>query len=230
MMGVLANTVAIIIGGLVGTLCKKGIPEHVSDAVLKVMGAYSLCVGIMGILKVQNMLVLLVTMVLGTVAGELIDIDGAVNRLGKKLESRAAAGGGKISSGFITGTLLFCVGAMAIVGSIQSGAAGDHTTLYTKSVMDAIGSLMLASGMGIGIAFSAVSILVYEGAIALLSGVLAPVLTDAMLAEITAAGSLMILLLGFNILGLTKIKVANLLPAVVFAPFLSVAFTALHIG
>lgn len=230
MMGVLANTLAIVCGGLLGLLCKKGIPERISDAVLKVLGAYSACIGIMGVLKARNLLVLLVAAVLGTVCGELLDIDAAVEKLGARLEARAKTTAGGVSRGFVTGSLLYCVGAMSIVGAIQSGTVGDHTTLYAKSVMDFIASLMMASSLGAGIPLSAVSVLVYEGAIALLAGVLAPVLTEVMIAEITAVGSLMILLLGCNIMGITKIKVANLLPGIVFAPFLSLLFTALGVG
>lgn len=230
MIGVLANTLAIVVGGLLGLLCKKGIPERISTAVMRVLGAYSACLGIMGVLKAQNLLVLLVSAVLGTVCGELLDIDGAVEKLGSRLEMRAKNTGGGVARGFVAGSLLYCVGAMSIVGSIQSGTLGDHATLFAKAVMDFVASLMMGASMGVGIALSAVSVFVYEGALALLSGVLAPVLTDVMIAEITAVGSLMILLLGLNIMGMTKIKVANLLPGIVFAPFVSALFTALGVG
>lgn len=230
MIGVLANTAGVVAGGLIGLLCKKGIPERISKAMMYVIGAYNICIGVMGVFKVHNQLVLLVSMVLGTLVGELIDIEAAVNALGAKLEQRAKATEGGLSRGFITATLLFCTGAMGIVGSIQAGTVGDNTMLYTKTVLDIVGALLLAASLGAGVVLSAASVLVYEGAIVLLAGVLAPVLTDVMIAEITAAGSLMIVMLGLNIMDIAKLRVANTLPAVVLAPFLSVLFEALHIG
>ncbi|MEA4946511.1 MAG: DUF554 domain-containing protein [Oscillospiraceae bacterium] len=229
MLGVLVNTLAVIVGGCIGLLCKKGIPERLSAAVMTALGLFTLCVGGMGVLGGKNVLVLLVSIVFGTLAGTVINIDGRIEKLGKKVEARFSGNGttGGLAQSFVTATLMMCVGAMAVVGSIKAGTTGDCTLLYTKSVMDLIASLMLAVSLGAGVPLSAVCVFVFEGAVTLLGGVLAPVLTETMIAEMSAAGSLMILALGFNILGVTKIKVADMLPAIVFAPFVSVLFAAL---
>lgn len=230
MLGVIANALAVVLGGGVGILFKKGIPERISSAVMSVLGVFVLCIGIMGIFKGKNPLVLLVSIVLGTIVGELIDIDAAVTSLGETVERKTHSASGGFAQGFVTSTLLFCVGAMGVVGSIQAGTTGDTTTLYAKSVLDLVAALMLSVTMGPSVLFSAVSVLVFEGGITLLAGVLAPVLTDTMIAEMTCVGSLMIIVLGFNIMGLTKFKVANYLPAMIFAPFVSLLFAAIGMG
>lgn len=230
MTGVIVNALAIIAGGLAGLLCRKGIPERISSAVIHVLGAYVLCIGIMGIFKSENTLVMLVSLVLGTVFGELLDIDAAITKLGNTLERRTKSSAGGFSRGFVTGTLLFCVGAMGIVGAIQAGTSGDLTTLFAKAVLDGVESFMLSASLGLGIVCSAGCVFLFEGSVAMLAGVLAPVLTDAILSELTAVGSLMILILGLNIMDVTKFKVANLLPALLFTPFLTVLFSALGIG
>lgn len=228
MFGVIVNTVAIIAGGITGLMLKRGIPSHITDAVMHVLGAYVLSIGIMGIFKSQNTLVTLVSIVLGTMCGEILRIDDAITKLGDTVERKAGSAGG-FSEGFITGTILYCSGAMGIVGAIEAGTAGDHTTLLAKSVLDGIEAIMLTASLGIGVAASSACVLVFEGGIALLSGLLAPVLSEAMIMEISAVGSLMIIVLGLNIMEITKIKVANLLPAIIFAPLFTIAFSAIGI-
>lgn len=221
MLGVLANTIAVLIGSAVGLLFKKGIPEKYSNAVMTGIALCTVYIGVSGSLKGENTIVLIVSMALGAVAGTLLDLDGGLNRLGQYVEKKFNKGGtGKIAQGFITASLLFCVGAMTIVGSLTAGLTGDNEMLYTKSVLDLISASMLSVSLGIGVMFSAVFVLVFQGAIALMAGFLEPVLTTAAINEIICAGSLMILALGLNMLGITKIKVANYLPALVFAPFL----------
>ena len=221
MLGVLANTIAVLIGSAVGMLFKKGIPEKYSNAVMTGIALCTVYIGVSGSLKGENTIVLIVSMALGAVAGTLLDLDGGLNRLGQYVEKKFSKGGtGKIAQGFITASLLFCVGAMTIVGSRTAGLTGDNEMLYTKSVLDLISASMLSVSLGIGVMFSAVFVLVFQGAIALMAGFLEPVLTTAAINEIICAGSLMILALGLNMLGITKIKVANYLPALVFAPFL----------
>ena len=151
---------------------------------------------------------------------ELLDIDGHVNRLVERVAGKAAGAGkaAQISQGFITACLLFCIGAMTIVGSLNAGLRGDNEMLLTKSLLDFCSSIMLAASLGVGVLCSAAFVFVFQGALVLLSQVVAPLLSEAAIAEITCAGSLMILALGLNLLGITKIKVANLLPAMLFAP------------
>jgi len=161
-------------------------------------------------------------MVFGTILGTLIDIDGKLNALGQWVERKMKKSDGKntVAEGFISGSLLFCVGAMTIVGSINAGLSGDNELLFTKSILDLISSCMLASTLGIGVMFAAVFVLVFQGGLVLAAGLLQSVLTDpAIIAEITCAGSVMIIGLGLNILGISKFKIANMLPAIILVPF-----------
>ena len=230
MLGVLANTAAVLAGGGIGLLCKKGIPDRIADAVMKILGAVVLCTGITGIFKGENSLVLLVSVVLGTIIGELINIDAGITKLGNLVEKKIASGSSGFSQGFVTATLLFCVGAMAIVGSIQAGTVGDNQTLYAKAVLDGVEAVMLTATLGVGVLAAAGCVLAVEGGIVLLANLLAPVLTTGMIAEMTCVGSLMIIVLGLNIMGITNYKVANSLPSIVFAPFITLLFTTLGVG
>lgn len=220
MFGVLVNTGTVLLGSVIGLLCKKGIPERLSSAVMTAIGLCTMAIGIAGLMDGENTLVLIISVVLGVLIGELLDIDGHVNRLVESVAGKAAGTGraAQISQGFITACLLFCIGAMTIVGSLNAGLRGDHEMLLTKSLLDFISSMMLSATLGIGVLFSAVFVLVFQGAIVLLAQVLAPVLSDACIAELTCAGSLMILALGLNITGITNIKVINFLPALLLVP------------
>lgn len=230
MIGVIVNTVAVLIGGGIGLLFKKGIPTRIIDSVMKIMGAVVLSMGIRGIFKGENSMVLLVSIVLGTIVGELIDIDTRITKLGERIETKIGTGASGFTQGFVTSTLLFCVGAMAIVGSIQAGTIGDNSTLFAKSVLDGVSAVMLAATLGVGVLASATCVLILEGGIALLAGFLAPVLTSVMIAEMTCVGSLMIIVLGLNIMDITDYKVANCLPALVFTPFITELFFMIGIG
>lgn len=220
MLGVFVNVGAVIAGGLLGLLFKKGIPERVSKAVMLTMGLCSLLVGVTGITGGGNVIVIIVSMVLGTVVGTLLNIDGGILRMGEALEKKMKSdGNGNVAEGFMTASLLFCVGAMAIIGSLNSGLMGDHEVLFTKSIMDMISACMLAGALGVGVLFSAASVLVYQGAIVLLAELLQPLLTNqTLITDVTCTGSLMIVAIGLNLLGVTKIKVADQLPAILFVP------------
>lgn len=221
MLGVIVNTITVLVGGAIGLLLKKGIPERVSRAVMTAIGLCSVYIGIDGALEGSNTIVLIVSMVLGTIAGTLLDIDGAINKLGKFVERKMQREDGEttIAEGFMTASLLFCVGAMTIVGSLNAGISGDNRLLLTKSMLDLVSACMLASTLGVGVLFSALFVFGYQGALVLLAGLLQNVLTDAALvAEITCAGSLMIVGIGLNLIGITKIKVADQLPAILFVP------------
>lgn len=221
MLGVIVNTITVLVGGAIGLLLKKGIPERVSRAVMTAIGLCSVYIGIDGALEGSNTIVLIVSMVLGTIAGTLLDIDGAINKLGKFVERKMQREDGEttIAEGFMTASLLFCVGAMTIVGSLNAGISGDNRLLLTKSMLDLVSACMLASTLGVGVLFSALFVFGYQGALVLLAGLLQNVLTDvALVAEITCAGSLMIVGIGLNLIGITKIKVADQLPAILFVP------------
>ena len=221
MTGVIINVVTVLLGSTIGLILKKGIPEKITKAVMTVIGLCTLYIGIDGALQGENTIVLILSMVLGTIVGSLIDIDNKLEKTGNFIESKIKSKdeNKNITQGFVTGSLLFCVGAMTIVGSLNAGLSGDNELLITKSVLDLISSCVLASTLGFGVMLSAVFVLVYQGGLVLLSGLLQNILTDtALVAEITCAGSVMIIALGLNIIGITKIKVANLLPALLFVP------------
>ena len=219
--GVIVNTGTVLAGSLLGLLFKKGIPEKVSRAVMIALGLFTLYIGVDGALGTQSPLIVVASLVLGAIVGTLLDIDGAINRLGLWAERKFKRGDGEtvsIAEGFMTASLLFCVGAMTVNGAIEAGVKGVNTLFFTKALMDLVSSTMLASGLGFGVLLSAVFVLVFQGLLVLLAGWIAPVLTPAAIAEMTAAGSLIMVALGLNLLGVTKIKVADYLPAIVFAP------------
>ena len=227
MLGVLVNAVAVLVGGTVGLLVNKGIPKRFSDAIMIGIGLCTMYIGISGALAGENPIILVISIVLGAAAGTALKLDEHLNSLGEVIEKRfsrtATTDGGEgkpsIAQGFVTASLLFCVGAMAIVGSINSGLRGDHSIIFTKSTLDMITAMMLAASLGAGVILSVASIIAYQGLLVLLSQLLHPLLdTPSMLAEMTCAGSVIIIGLGFNLLGITKIKVANYLPSIIFAP------------
>ncbi len=222
MFAVIVNTLTVILGSTVGLIFKKGIPKRLADAVMLAIGLCTLYIGLSGTLKGENTIVLILSMVLGAIIGTALDIDGAIGRLGRWIEGRFAGKGeqGAVARGFVTACLLFCIGAMTIVGSLNAGLTGDYEMLLTKSVLDLISSAMLSVSLGIGVLFAAAFVLVFQGAIVLLAGLLQPLLTAAAINEIICAGSLLIVGLGLNLLGITKIKVADYLPAIVIAPIL----------
>jgi len=224
MLSVLVNTAAILVGGAIGLLVNKGIPKRFSNAIMTGIGLCIMYIGISGALQGENPIVLVVSIVLGAAAGTALKLDDRLNRLGKLIERKFSKSGdadGKppFSQGFVSASLLFCVGAMAIIGSISSGLTGDHTIIFTKSTIDFISAAILAVSLGVGVLFSAASVFVYQGLLVLLAQLLRPLLDDpSMLAEISCAGSVIIIGLGLNLIGVTKIKVADYLPAIILAP------------
>lgn len=214
MLGTIVNALAIIGGSIVGFLFKGGIPERINDTVMKGLALCILIIGITGAVKSENMILVICSVVIGGVIGELLDIDKALKKLGDGIEAKLNGRGGSVSEGFVTASLIYCVGAMAIVGSLESGLKGNHSILFTKAMLDGISAIMFTSTLGIGVALSAVSVFLYQGAITMGSTFLQGILTTAVVTEISAVGSILIMGLGFNMLGSAKIKVANLLPAV----------------
>lgn len=219
MLGVLINVITVIIGSSIGLLFKKGIPQQVSHAAMVGLGACTLYIGISGSLSGENTLILIASVVLGAIAGTLLDIDGAINRLAQRVESQFQKEGANVSvaEGIISATLLFCVGSMTVTGSIQAGLTGDNSLLITKSMLDLVSSMMLASSLGIGVLLSAVPVLIIQGGLVLLAGLVSPVMSTGAINEMTCAGSILIIMIGTNLMGMTKIKVADYLPAILFA-------------
>lgn len=215
MLGTLVNFSAIIAGSIVGILLKNGVPEKISNTIMQGLSLCIVFIGISGAIKGSNTLLIIISMVIGGLIGELIDLDNLLQKLGDKIEDKFKGKGIKISEGFVTTSLMFCVGSMAIVGSLQSGLEGDHKILFAKSIIDGIASIIFASSLGIGVMLSSLSVLIYQGAITLGAASLKVILIQSVITDMTAVGSLLIIGLGLNMLNITKIKVANLLPAVV---------------
>ena len=213
------NCLGVILGSAVGLILKKGLPERLSSAIMQGLALCVMYIGISGALETQNVLVVILSMAIGTLIGEGIDLDKQLEKLGNRLEQSAGKNDGSIAKGFVTASLLFCVGAMSIVGSLQGGLTGNHETIFAKSLLDGIAAIVLTATLGVGVMFSAVLVFVYQGAIALCAGFLAPILTDTIIAEMTAIGSLLIIGLSLNMLNVTKLKVMNYVPAI-FMPIL----------
>jgi len=241
--GTIINALAVAAGSVAGLLLKwlathfsKALPSGSASIGSRLQGiimqGVALCVlfiGISGSLKGNNTLIAIISMVIGAIIGELLDLDQKMHSLGNWVQRKTSrfvkenSNGPSISEGFVTASLLFCVGAMAIVGSLENGLTGNYDTLKAKSVLDGISSIVFASSLGIGVIFSAVAVFLYQGIISLLASFLSPVLGDVVIAEMTCVGSLLILALGLNMLNITKIKVMNLVPAI-FLPILLCMF------
>lgn len=222
MLGVIVNVGTVLLGSLVGLFLKRGIPEKVTEALMIGIGLCTVFIGISGALQGENTLMLILSMAIGTVIGTLLDIDRQLNRLAAYVENRFKQKDGQVTvaEGFVTASLLFCVGAMTIVGSLQAGLTGDCEMLYTKATLDLISSCVLSASLGIGVLLADIFVLVFQGGLVLLAGFIAPFLTDYAIGEMTCAGSVLIIALGLNLIGVTKIKVANYLPVILIPPFL----------
>ena len=216
--GTIVNSAAIVAGSIAGLLLGKFIPERFSDAMEKGAALCVLYIGVDGMLAGENTLVAILSIAIGAIFGELLQLDEHMHQLGDWVERKFGGKGSKtsLSEGFVTASLLFCVGAMAIMGALDSGLTGDHATLYAKSTLDGITSIVYGSTMGAGVALSGVAVFLYQGLITLCASFIAPFLSDVVIAEMKCVGSLLIIGLSFNMLGMTKIKVMNYVPAVFF--------------
>ena len=220
MLGLLVNFGTIVLGGLIGLRLNKGIPERLSELMLKGMGLVVLYIGISGMFDGTNSLIIVISIAIGSIVGGLIDLDDKVNRLSDKVEKKMNKG--KFSEGFTTATFVFLVGAMAIVGGLKAGL-GDNTTLYTKAIIDGITAIVFATTLGFGVMFSAIPVTIYQGIFVLIAKAASGFLNDYMINEMSCVGGLLIFAIGLNLLGLTKIKVMNLLPAM-FIPIILCLF------
>ncbi len=234
--GTIVNMLAVICGGMVGLLFRRFLHggegrlgaamENYSDAIMKGIGLCCIVIGISGAIESKKILVMILSVIVGGILGTLLDLDGKINRLGNFLGEHLSGKGGKasdFSAGFVNATLLFCVGAMSIVGPLESGLQLIHTTQYAKSIMDGVMAIVFASSLGVGVLFSGVSILLYQGSLTLLAQWVQPILSEVVINEISATGSLLIIGIGLNLLGLTKLKLMNYLPAI-FLPILFCLF------
>ncbi len=214
MLGTIVNSLTIIGGSLVGLLFKKGIPEKYNHTIMQAMGLCVLLIGVKGALQCNDLLVIIISCAIGSLIGEGIGIENLLERTGNFLQKKISSTGTGFSAGFVTASLMYCVGSMAIVGSLESGLTGNHATLFAKATIDGIVSVILGSSLGIGVLFSSVSVLLYQGSITLLAGLLKPLLIPAVVSQMSATGGVLIAGLGLNMIREKKIKVGNMLPAV----------------
>ena len=228
MIGVWLNALAVIAGGFIGSRLKGGIPERYKTSINMALALCVLLIGISGAIQTQNVMLVIVSMVIGTALGEAARIEDRLDGLGAWAQNRLARGDDNFSKGFINATLLFCVGSMAVVGSLEAGFLNRPDTLIAKSALDGVTALIFASAWGPGVMLSAVPLLLYQGAIALLAKGLGNFLSDQAILEMSATGSLLIIGLGFNMLGATKerIRVGNMLPAM-FIPAIYIGIRGL---
>lgn len=232
MLGTIVNSVAIILGSLIGLLFHKSIKSNYSDIMLKSVSLSIILIGMSNALKTENLMIVIFSMVVGAIIGEYLKIEENLNKLGDFLERKFASKGGNISKGFVTSSLVYCVGSMAIIGALESGLSGNHQTLFAKSTLDGISAIVFSSSMGIGVILSSISVFLYQGAITISSSLLKDFLIGSVVTEMSATGGLLILALGFNMLEFKSIKVANMLPAI-FMPliFYIIQFlTGLNLG
>jgi uncharacterized protein len=227
-MGTIINAIAILIGGGLGLLFRKGFPERVSQTTLQVLGLFTLVVGLGMAIQGQELIMVLISLALGAGLGEWLDIEGRLDRFGSWLERRLHVTEGSPAKGFIYTSLLYCVGSMAIVGSITDGLKGDPSILVTKALLDGIISIPFAANMGAGVLGSALPVLIYQGSLTLLASKVQSFFTPIMVRELTSVGGLIVIGIGINILGLQKIRVGNFIPALLFIILILYVKTSIH--
>jgi len=219
LLGTIVNTVSIIAGSLIGLLFKGGISEKYNRTMMQAIGLAVVLIGVKTALKTDAILVVILSLAIGGILGELLGIEDRLELLGNWIGKRLSKDSTGIARGFVSASLLFCVGAMAIVGSMESGLAGDHQTLFAKSILDGISSVFFASTLGIGVIFSAASVFVYQGFITMTASFLGQFLVPDVVSQMSAIGGLLILAIGIGLLEIKKIKVGNILPAI-FIPLI----------
>lgn len=220
MIASIINGLAVFILGITGNIIGSRLKESMKQSLMNSIGLVVLVIGILGVIKTKNMMVLMISILLGTIVGELIDIDKWLNILGEFVEKRFKTKDERsVAYAFTNASLLFCMGAMSIVGSFEAGISKDYTTLLIKSAIDAVASLTMASTYGIGVALSGATVIVYQGFFTIMSTYLKPLMNAYIINEISSVGSIIIIALSLNILNITKIKTANLMPAI-FIPIL----------
>ena len=226
MLGTLVNTAAVLVGSCIGLLFRKGLPERFGQVIMKGLGLCVMYIGVKGALKGENEIIAILSIAVGAVIGELLRLDERLEKLGGWIERKCKKREDdktSVTEGFVSASLLFCVGAMTILGAVESGISGDHSTLFLKSILDFTCSIIYASTLGYGVIFSAATVLVIQGSITLLAGWIAPVLTETVILEMSCVGSILIIGLALNMLGITKLKTMNYVPAI-FLPLLFCLF------
>jgi len=212
--GTIVNTVAIIMGSLIGLSLRRGLPDAFKTTVIQAIGLAVLLVGLRSAWRSDALLVIIISMAVGAVLGEWMGIEARLDQFGRWFQGRLSGGGEDVARGFVTASLVFCVGSMAIVGSLESGLTGQHQTLYAKSVLDGITAIIFTATFGIGVIFSAVAVFCYQGGITLAAAFVKPYLTPIVVDQMSAVGGLLIMGIGINLLEIQKVRIGNMLPAI----------------
>ena len=218
MIAAVVNAAVVVLGGLLGLLLGGRLKEDHTQTIVHALGICTIVIGITSAIVTSNILIVIICLVIGTILGELLKIEHRLDTLGDWLKAKVAKkGGGRFTEGFVTASLLFCVGTMAIMGSFDAGLRGDYNTIFAKSALDCVMAVTFAATMGVGVLFSGATVLVYQGALTLLAGLVEPFLSAAVVTEMSAVGGVMLIGTGINILGLMqkRIRVGNMLPAIV---------------
>ena len=228
MIAAIVNAVVVVLGGLLGLALGGRLKEEHTKTIVCALGICTMVIGITSAITTSNILIVIICLVLGTILGEALRIEHRLDVLGDWLKAKVSRNGGRFTEGFVTASLLFCVGSMAIMGSFDAGLRGDYNTIFAKSALDCVMAVTFAATMGVGVLFSGATVLLYQGALTLLAGFVEPYLSDPVVVEMSAVGGVMLIGTGMNILGLTKerIKVGNMLPAL-FLPILWFAVAGL---
>ena len=215
----------VVITSLIGLLIGQRIPEKMNRAIMQGIGLVVITIGVSGAVNGVNTPVLILSMVIGIVIGEELDIHQRINLFIEKATKRLSGykDQSEFTQAFMTATMLFCIGSMAIVGSLESGLTGDNATLYTKSVIDGISAVLFSSSLGIGVLFASIPLLLYQGSLIIFAQLLAPILSDAVILEMTTVGSVLLIGMGLNMLDITDFKMMNFIPAI-FLPILLMLF------
>lgn len=221
-MGAVVDAVVIFVCGLFGLRLKQGIPKRVNERIMEAIGLAVIALGIAGAVQGEDTIVFILSIVIGTFIGETIDIDFRLKEVIYSLQTKikGESEDDTFMQGFISGTLFFCVGSMAIFGALESGLTGDNTTLYIKSLIDGITAVLLSSSLGIGVVISAIPVLIFEGGIIILAGFISPFLAEHVIVEIISVGSALLIALGFNMLEITDLKILNFTPSLFVPIFL----------
>jgi len=226
MLGTIVNTVAIVAGSLLGVSLRRGISDKYKETVIAAIGLAVLLIGLKSALQTDDLLLVIISLAIGAVIGEMLHIEDRLEAVGRWIGSHLGRSGEGVARAFVTASLVFCVGAMAIIGALESGLTGNHQTLFAKSLLDGVTSIIFASTLGIGVIFSSVAVFVYQGGITLAATYLKPFLTPAVVAQMSAVGGLLIVAIGLNILDIKKLRIGNMLPGV-FIPLIYDALLSL---
>jgi len=218
-LGTIVNSLAIVVGSLIGLMFRGGIPEKYNETVMKSIALAVVLIGLKGAFKTEDVMLVIISLAIGSITGEFLKIEDNLENLGEWIEKKVGKKEGGIAKGFVATSLLFCVGSMAIVGALEGGLSGNHQTLYAKAVIDGISSIIFTSTLGIGVIFSAGAVFIYQGFIAFTASYIKDLLTPEVVREMSAIGGLLILGIGLNILDYKRIKVGNMLPAI-FIPLI----------